>query len=170
MKKIKITIGLLFVVLFASCAVQQNSSQEPPKEENVDKENQPKDWRLEYFNSFPLKLVKDSITFYNSDTIKFRGQSSVSFIDGAVSLVDTSIVILPNTPCKLVDVSKDASGKITVMKVLFEKNSKYPVPFIWSSVEQVYAVQKALPKSKLLWYLNKAEATLILSGYENQKN
>lgn len=168
--RFKIIIGLLFLILLTGCVVKEIVNQEETKVAPVEEEDGPIDWKSEYFVSFPLKIIKDSITFYNSDTVKFHGQSSISFINGTVSLIDTNIVILPNTQGKLVDVSKDATGKINVMKVLFEKNSKYPVPFVWSTVDQVYSIQKAIPKSKLLWYLNRAETTLILSGYENLKD
>jgi hypothetical protein len=168
MKNRKLLYGVIIVVLvnfyFFGCSPKTSPPENtaPPV---VEETNKPIDWKQEYFSSFSIQIIKDSISFYPNDTIKFRGQSAVSFEEGKVRQIDTTVVVAPLTPGKLVGIKKSSDGKIVQMDILYEKNSKYAVPFLVNP-DRTFSVRGG--KAKAVWYLENTKETKILNGIEVQ--
>lgn len=171
MKNTKVVaIVLLVVVLLFGCSVSKEYYAENQPKKNFNQEEVFMVWDAEFFKEFSFKEIKSSIVFYNSDTIRFKGNSSFSFENGDVRLVDTLVVILPNTPCKLRSLStSDGRGS---MQMVFEKKSAYLIPFSWSVGTKSYILDNPRYNTsgpnngpKLLWSLNQSSKEKVLLGY-----
>lgn len=162
---IVIAVIIIISITGISCETTKPVQQTPPLIQVAPQEaNKPILWMQQYFTNFPLKLIKDTISLYPTDTVKFRGPSQFAFVGGHVQQVDTIVIVNPMTPGKIVGNPKYAGNRVVGFDVLFEKNSPYPVPFIVNQ-DGSYSPE-GFPRVKAVWYLERFSVTRTLSGNE----
>ncbi|MDE2030693.1 MAG: hypothetical protein KGI58_00300 [Patescibacteria group bacterium] len=156
---------ILIAITDVGCVTTKPAQQLPQLTQVAPQEaNKPILWMQQYFTNFPLKLIKDTISLYPTDTVKFRGPSQFAFVGGHVQQVDTIVIVNPMTPGKIVGNPKYAGNRVVGFDVLFEKNSPFPVPFIVN--QDASFSPEGFPLVKLVWYLERFSVTRTLSGNE----
>ena len=164
MKKNNIFLLVIVAVLniYSSCEGSKKLTKppvQPPQEEVAG----PIVWRQSNFNTLrDLKLIKDTVNFFLSDTLKFWGPPKYEYYQGKVQQVDTMIVIPPLTPGKITGTPEMAGPLVIKFKLFFEHSSLYPVS-VTVNPDKSYSVWDN-QRIQVLWFLERKHEMKVLSG------
>ncbi len=176
MKKnsIFLAIGMIILVAMSCKTIQPGITPPSPSQEiqlAAKSEKPAVDWLSNYFKSFRLKDLMDSVSFYNSEEIivnKNNNTQEKTFQQGEINILEGESFygrvpkMTAGTPVSV----EYMSDKVTVKKAIisFDNDDKmYTLPFFLSANGTYILNNDPSLRCKLMVFMNKIKAKPILS-------